>query len=245
MCRKKKKNLRIASLNSYSESLNTQQTKKNFHPKDLCNIIPLSEKQKIFFDIYKNDNSMLLHGTAGTGKTYISMRLILDEVLDNTTYYDKMVIIRSNVATRDVGFLKGTLEEKIAVFESPYAQICDRLFKYSNTYENLKKINKIQFMSSSYLRGMTFDNSIILVDECQNLSDMEFNTILTRIGEHSKIILCGDTMQKDLKNSAIDIHRKIFDNMGLLETIEFGIDDIVRSKFVKSYIIAREKILNK
>jgi len=204
-------------------------------------ITPLTDNQTKAVTAYNSNMNMVMHGCAGTGKTFLGMFLGLRDVLDTNTEYKRLIIVRSAVASRDIGFLPGTEEEKMSVYEAPYSAICGDLFSYKRSYENLKKSGYIEFESTSYQRGITFDNAIVLVDECQNLSDEEFNTILTRLGKNSKIMICGDTNQKDLRNSGLEKNLKIFDMMKSMNVICFGIDDIVRGSIPKEYIIARMK----
>lgn len=248
MSRKKKRsssaqvsNLELV-INDRDARFNGVQHKKTFHLKDLKYVTPMTDNQSKAVMIYNSNNNIVLHGCAGTGKTFLSMFLGLRDVLDENTDYKRLVIVRSAVASRDIGFLPGTEEEKMAVYEAPYQSICNSLFTYKRSYENLKKSGYVDFENTSYQRGVTFDNAIILVDECQNLTDEEFNTILTRLGHNSKILICGDTRQKDLRNSGLEKNLKIFNTMKSMSVVEFGTEDIVRSDFVKEYIIARHNI---
>lgn len=231
-------------LHLIDENMKTEQDgipKKSFHLKDLKNVHPITENQKKAFFSYNKGNNLMLHGSAGTGKTFLGMFLALRDVLDSSTPYEKVIVIRSSVATRDIGFLPGTEEEKMEVYEHPYISICDELFTFKKTYETMKKLGYIHFASSSYLRGVTFDHAIIVVDEVQNLSDEEINTVMTRIGHKSKIVLCGDTLQNDLRNkSGLGRNLPTFKRMGSFDMIQFDTDDIVRSNLVKEWIINRE-----
>ncbi|MBT8449619.1 MAG: PhoH family protein [Gammaproteobacteria bacterium] len=246
MCKKSRRNdLSVAQNDTYARA--TGANKKKFHTKDLTKVHPLTKTQGEVFASYNSNFNLFLHGSAGTGKTFLSMYLALREVLEEGSPYDKLIIIRSSVATRDVGFLKGDLEEKIAVFEAPYSDICDRLFTYSKTYENMKKIGYIEFMSSSYLRGLTFDNAIILVDECENMNAHELDSIITRVGKDAKIIFSGDIKQTDLLKSSrdktgIEDFMRVVAHMPEFALVEFTTDDIVRSGLVKSYLITKEKL---
>jgi len=224
--------------------------RKKFHHKDLIQYQPLTKNQRLLFDTFRNykDKHLALLGTAGTGKTFSALFLALNEYLSSGEY-DHIVIIRSCVASREIGYLPGTEEEKSAVYEAPYISICNELFKFSNSYESLKKLDIVNFNTSSFLRGTTFNNCIVIVDEIQNFSWQELDTIMTRIGKNSRLILCGDIKQNDLnkhKNdvSGFDKLYQIIVNMDDFEIIEFGIEDIVRSGFVKNYIIAKEKTGN-
>lgn len=221
--------------------------KKKFHIKDLYQITPITQQQKQTFYAYNSNFNLFLTGTAGTGKTFIGMYLGLRDVLDESTPYRKLIIIRSAVPTREIGFLPGDQNEKMEIYEQPYIDICDNLFKYTNCYKNLKLNNYVEFMSSSFLRGLTFDNAIILVDEMQNMTGHELNSIITRVGNDSKIIFCGDMVQTDLNKSKNDQSglgdfSRIIERMSEFSVIRFTIDDIVRSGSVRNYLIHKEKL---
>ena len=212
---------------------------------DLLTFQPITENQQKTYDAYKKDKHLLLHGIAGTGKTFLSLYLSLEEVLDPSTVYDDVFIVRSVVSTRDIGFLPGDEQEKVSIYEAPYRSICRELFGIKDSYDALKQQNNVKFMSTSFIRGITINNAVVLVDECQNLNFHELDSIITRIGKNSKIIFCGDYTQTDLtrdndKRGIINF-MKILKSIPEFETVEFGIDDIVRSDFLKSYIIAKYK----
>lgn len=216
---------------------------------DLITVSPLTSNQEIAFLSYKKKNkNLILHGSAGTGKTFISIYLALEEVMEKSKReYNKLYIVRSVVPTRDVGFLPGDKTEKIEVYEDPYISICAELFKYKDAYEKLKKQGIIEFLPTSFIRGLTFDNSIIIIDECQNLNFHELDSVITRIGKYSKILLCGDFYQTDFTKESdkrgLIKFIKILCNLKSFEKIEFTYDDIVRSDLVKEYIIAKNKFL--
>ena len=230
------------------------QRKKKFHTKDLRTVQPLTPSQKKLFNHFNQEKedimSYFLYGSAGTGKTFSAMYLALAEVLDPESDYDNLIVVRSTVPARDVGFLPGDLEEKIQVYEEPYMSICDELFEWSKSYENLKKNGTIRFMPTSFLRGTTFDHSVILVDETQNMTFQELDTIMTRVGKHSKIYFCGDYKQSDLIYKKFDTSgfadfKKVIDSMDkYFHSIEFSVDDIVRSGIVKEYLLKKEKLLD-
>ena len=210
---------------------------------DLLTFQPITENQQKTYDAYKKDKHLLLHGIAGTGKTFLSLYLSLEEVLDPSTVYDDVFIVRSVVSTRDIGFLPGDEQEKVSIYEAPYRSICRELFGIKDSYDALKQQNNVKFMSTSFIRGITINNAVVIVDECQNLNFHELDSIITRIGKNSKIIFCGDYTQTDLtrdndKRGIINF-MKILKSIPEFETVEFGIDDIVRSDFLKSYIIAK------
>lgn len=190
----------------------------------------------------------MLHGTAGTGKTFLSMYLAIDDVVSGESDQNKIVIVRSVVPTRDMGFLPGNAKEKTRVYESPYYAICSELFDRGDAYELLKTKGMVEFMSTSYVRGITLSDCYIIIDECQNMSFQELNSIITRAGDRARFIFCGDIRQDDLSSerhkeySGITDFMRIINKMSMFESIEFGTDDIVRSKLVKEYIIQRDAL---
>jgi len=211
-------------------------------------IQPLTPTQEDLFDSYREDYNVAAIGTAGTGKTMCAMYLALNDVLQ-TAGYERVIIIRSAVQTREQGFMPGTKQQKEAVFEQPYADITNDLFGRGDAYNILKSKGTIEFMTSSFVRGLTFDNAIIIVDECQSMTYHELDTIITRVGESSKIVFCGDTKQDDLEISRnrADISGlaqflKVLNKIDSFETIQFTTQDIVRSGLVKEYIMAKEQL---
>ena len=213
---------------------------------DLLTFQPITENQKRTYEAYKQNKHLLLHGIAGTGKTFLSLYLALEEVLDPSTVYEDIFIVRSVVSTRDIGFLPGDEQEKVSIYEAPYRSICRELFGIRDAYDSLKQQGNVKFMSTSFIRGITINNAVVIVDECQNLNFHELDSIITRIGKNSKIIFCGDYTQTDLTREndkrGILNFMKILKSLKEFETIEFLIDDIVRSDFLKSYIIAKYKL---
>ena len=212
--------------------------------EDLKHIQPKTQNQRLFFDLYNQQSTaMLLHGVAGTGKTFISMYKALEEVLDPTTVYERLVVVRSAVPSRDIGHLPGDEKEKTEVYTLPYVEICDDLFNHIQPFLRMQEQKTVHFLITSFVRGITLDNSVIIVDECQNMTDMELNSIMTRIGKNSKIIFCGDFRQTDLnkKNDMSGLQKfiAIAEMMPSFKTVEFSVNDIVRSKLVKEYILAR------
>lgn len=204
---------------------------------DLKEIEPLTKSQ---VDAFESNKHLMLHGCAGTGKTYISLYLALDDLQKED--YDKIVIVRSAVPTREMGFLPGTEDEKAKVYESPYVNILQDLFsRGDDPYGQLKKKGVINFITTSYIRGVTFHDSIIIVDECQNMSFHELDSIITRVGRNCRIIFCGDFFQADLRNTGIRDFMSIIKKMDEFTFIEFGISDIVRSDFVRNYLIEKYK----
>ena len=226
--------------------------KKEINYSDLIKIDPITETQKQVFKSWKEGKNQFLCGCAGTGKTFVSMYLAFEEVLRNETPYDKVIIVRSLIPTREIGFLPGDEEDKAALYQVPYANMAQFMFKQPNEqafnilYDRLKAQGSLYFLSTSFLRGLTFDNSIIIVDECQNLNFHELDTIITRVGQDSKISFCGDFMQSDLtkRNEKDGLHDfvKILEEMDEFNISEFSIGDIVRSGFVRSYLIQKTKL---
>lgn len=212
------------------------------------NITPITSTQKKLFESYKSGLNIAAIGTAGTGKTMCSLYLALKDVLEKKEY-ERVIIIRSAVQTRDQGFMPGSRQEKEAVYETPYVDIVNDLFGRGDAYQILKQKKMIEFMSSSFVRGLTFDNAIIVVDECQNMRYDEIRSVITRVGESSKIVFCGDTRQDDLvgsKNrsdvSGLVRFIRIVGEMKSFDTVKFTIDDVVRSGVVKEFIIKEEEL---
>ena len=215
----------------------------------LVDIQPITDNQKVLFDSYKEGKNVIAYGAAGTGKTFITLYNALKDVLDESTPYERIYIVRSLVATREIGFLPGDYEDKSDIYQVPYKHMVKYMFQmpsdadFEMLYGNLKAQETIKFWSTSFLRGTTLDNAIIIVDEFQNLNFHELDSIITRIGEDSKIYFCGDASQSDLqktneRNGIVDF-MKIIRSMPSFNLIEFGIDDIVRSGLVKEYLIAK------
>jgi len=209
----------------------------------LKNIEPKTKNQSRMFEDYKQGNHLLLQGLAGTGKTFISLYLALQEALSNFSHKQKIVIVRSVVPTRDMGFLPGNQKEKMKAYEQPYYNIFTELFGRGDAYETLKSRGVVEFISTSFIRGITLNDCIVIVDECQNMDWGELDSIMTRIGDNCRIVFCGDFRQTDLhrykqRTGLIDFI-KIVRGLPLFKTISFNEDDIVRSELVKSYIMAK------
>jgi phosphate starvation-inducible protein PhoH len=224
----------------------SNQTTNGGFSTSLKEFSPLTESQKEVFRNFDNDEHLVLHGLAGTGKSFISLYLALRQVLTGSSDFNKIVIVRSVVPTREVGFLPGSVKEKIKVYEQPYETICTELFGRADAYNILKTKNYVEFMSTSFIRGITLDNCIVIVDEVQNMLFGELDSVITRIGKNSKLILCGDFRQSDLQK---DIDRKglldilkILKAMDYFKYVEFSERDIVRSDFVKQYIIQKSRL---
>ena len=219
---------------------------------DLVKVEPITDNQKLVFNSYKKGQNQFLYGCAGTGKTFVTLYLAMNEVLRHDTPYDRVVMVRSLIPTREIGFLPGDEEDKAALYQVPYSNMVQFMFKQPNEqaftmlYDRIKSQGSFYFLSTSFLRGLTFDNSIIIVDECQNLNFHELDTIVTRVGQDSKIMFCGDFMQTDL--SKVNERNGLFDFLRILEEmeefncVEFNIGDIVRSGFVRNYLIQKTKL---
>lgn len=215
----------------------------------LIDIEPLTENQKKLFSSYNEGKHLVAYGAAGTGKTFITLYNALKDVLNESTPYEQIYIVRSLVATREIGFLPGDHDDKSALYQIPYKNMVKYMFQmptdadFEMLYGNLKSQETIKFWSTSFLRGSTLDNSIIIVDEYQNLNFHELDSIITRVGENSKIMFCGDASQSDLvktnERNGINDFMNIIRKMSSFEIIEFGVDDIVRSGLVKEYIVAK------
>ena len=226
--------------------------KKDITFSQLTTIKPVTDSQKNVFESWKKDKNQFLFGCAGTGKTFISLYLALKQVLNPETPFDRVIVVRSLIPTREIGFLPGDEEDKAALYQVPYSNMMQFMFEqpneqaFSMLYERLKQQGSFYFLSTSFLRGLTFDNSIIIVDECQNLNFHELDTIITRVGQNSKIFFCGDFGQSDLtklneKNGLMDF-LQILQNMDEFDCTEFNIGDIVRSGFVRNYLIQKTKL---
>ena len=212
-------------------------------------IEPITDNQKVFFDEWDKGQMLYAYGVAGTGKTFIALYKALKDVLDDYTPYDKIYIVRSLVATREIGFLPGDHEDKSYLYQIPYKNMVQAMFEmpddnsYEMLYDNLKAQETISFWSTSFIRGTTLDNAIVIIDECQNLNFHELDSIITRVGQDSKIVFCGDAAQTDLlkvnERTGIMDFQRIIQNMEEFSLIEFNIEDIVRSGLVKSYLISK------
>ena len=226
--------------------------KKPINSEQLTDIKPLTDNQKLVFDAYEENKNLFLYVCAGTGKTFIAMYLALKEILSNKTPYEKLYVVRSLVPTREIGFLPGDHEDKAHLYQIPYQNMVKYMFKmpddpaFEMLYDNLKAQETISFWSTSFLRGTTLDNAIVIVDECQNLNFHELDSIMTRVGNDSKIIFAGDVAQTDLvktneKNGILDF-MKILEIMDEFANIEFDVNDIVRSGLIRNYIVTKLQI---
>ena len=223
--------------------------KKPINTDLMRDIEPLTQNQQSLFEAYAADKNLVAYGCAGTGKTFITLYNALKDVLDPETPYEKIYIVRSLVATREIGFLPGDHEDKSSLYQIPYKHMVKYMFEmpteadFQMLYSNLKAQGTIDFWSTSFIRGTTFDRTIVIVDEYQNLNFHELDSIMTRIGEDSKIMFCGDATQSDLvkqneRNGVVDFMR-VLRLMPSVDLIEFGVEDIVRSGLCKEYILAK------
>ena len=223
--------------------------KKPINQNYFLDINPITENQDLFFKEWGKGNNLFSYGAAGTGKTFIALYLALKDVMNEETPFDKVYIVRSLVSTREIGFLPGTHEDKSELYQIPYKNMVRNMFQmpdqmsFDMLYDNLKHQETISFWSTSFLRGTTLDDAIVIVDECQNLNFHELDSIITRVGQDSKIVFCGDVNQSDLqrtneRNGILDFQR-ILEGMDEFSMVEFGISDIVRSGLVKSYLISK------
>lgn len=214
----------------------------------LKHVQPITDNQVSTFLAYEKGDNLFLHGCAGTGKTFISIYLALKEIENGRSRRNKLVIIRTAQSSKDIGFLPGDEKRKLEVYEAPYRAICSELYHRDDAYEILKSKGIIEFHSTSFLRGTTIDDAVILIDECQNQRYVELRTVLTRTGDKSRVMLCGDTKQDDLtserykESSGLADMMRVFERMGHMRAIQFDIDDIVRSGFVRDFIIAENQL---
>ena len=232
---------------------NRQMKRKKPINLDLMKVIePLTDNQEELFKKYKLQQNIVAYGAAGTGKTFITLYNALRDVLDDKTPYEKIYLVRSLVATREIGFLPGDHEDKSSLYQIPYKNMVKYMFEmpddpaFEMLYGNLKTQGTISFWSTSFIRGTTLDDAIIIVDEFQNLNFHELDSIITRVGENSKIMFCGDATQSDLvktneRNGIVDFMR-ILRAMPSMSMIEFGIEDIVRSGLCKEYLVAKMEL---
>jgi len=250
MARKRKSSGDIQPMGAEVPNARLLRKRKNqINVDKLLDIEPLTENQKKLFESFNSGQNLVSYGCAGTGKTFITLYNALCEVLNERSPYDKIYIVRSLVATREIGFLPGDHEDKSSLYQIPYKNMVKFMFEmpddpsFEMLYASLKAQGTISFWSTSFIRGTTLDNAIIIVDEFQNLNFHELDSIITRVGQDSKIMFCGDATQSDLvktneKNGIIDF-MKILRIMPSFDLIEFGAEDIVRSGICKEYILAK------
>lgn len=252
MPRKSKSGIGSTNPVPFGMSNRVMKRKKPINLDYIKKIEPLTENQETFFESYAEDKNLVAYGVAGTGKTFITLYNALMDVLDTRTPYEKIYIVRSLVPTREIGFLPGDHEDKSDIYQIPYKNMVKYMFEmpddnsFEMLYANLKAQGTISFWSTSFIRGTTFDNAILIIDEFQNLNFHELDSIITRVGENSKIHFCGDATQTDLvktheRNGIVDFMR-IINQMPSFDTIEFQPEDICRSGLVKEYIVAKHEL---
>ena len=235
-----------------SMSSRQMKKKKPINLASLIDIEPLTENQKKLFDFYGEGKNIFAHGVPGSGKTFSLLYKALQDVLDETSPYEKIYIVRSLVQTREIGFMPGGEDDKKSLFEIPYKNMVKYMFQmpsdadFEMLYGNLKAQNTISFWCTSFIRGITLDNCIIIVDEAQNCNAHECFSIISRVGENAKIMFAGDVEQSDLiktseRNGILDFI-KIINIMPSFERIEFDVDDIVRSSLVKEFVVAKKSL---
>lgn len=222
--------------------------RKNWSVLDVKNIKPMNEAQRSMIESYLMDNHVVATGSAGTGKTFIAMWLALNSIFSKDNPQDHIILVRSAVPSREIGFLKGTTDEKLAVYETPYFDMLKDLMGKPSSYEDLKEAGKIVFTPTSFVRGSTWDNAVVIIDEAQNMTIGEINSVMTRVGVNTKVIVCGDAKQDDLVGkrtaelSGYKDFLRIATEMSEMDIITFTRNDIVRSAFVKAWIIAKEDL---
>lgn len=243
-----KRKTRVSTVDSNilaQEEYSSGKTKKKFSLHDLKTIHPKTENQRKAFDAWKDDKHLFMTGSAGTGKSLCGVFLGLSEVLNPETDYKKLIILRSTQPTHDIGYLPGDEHDKTAPFEDPYYYICDELFPWVNTYENLKKGGYVDFKSTFNLRGVTFNDAIVVVDETQNLTFQELDTAITRCGHNTRYIFCGDKLQSDMTKQAdikgYDKFMSIIERLSSFEIIKFQKEDVIRSGLVREYLTIKEE----
>jgi phosphate starvation-inducible protein PhoH len=230
------------------ERVSNENSQQNIFEKlhfDLKFIEPLTKNQEITFDSWKSGKNLLLVGTAGTGKSFLSAYMGMNCILQQQDY-EKMLIVRSVVPTRDMGFLPGSNREKSKVYEAPYYSIFSEIFGRGDAYDFLKNKNLVEFVTTSFVRGITVNNSVVFIDELQNMTASEINSVFTRIGKKCRVIIAGDVKQNDLnprkEESGFGDFFKVIRNMNSFNTIEFTSKDIVRGDIVKEYLLERERL---
>lgn len=220
--------------------------KRKFTDKDLLPFSPKTETQNKFVRAYHENIPLIIaHGHAGSGKSFCAINLALNEVL-STGGRDKIVLVRSAVQSREIGFTTGDIQQKEEPYEQVYRSIIADSMKYNDPYDNMKALGYIEFHSTTFIRGKTFNDAVIIVDEFQNMDYDELHSVITRAGKNTRIILCGDIRQSDLErnrgkqktgvNRLLQVAKQLPYDMAC--ELQFKADDIVRSGFVKAWIIA-------
>ncbi len=223
------------------------QQRKKWTIHDLRDIKPLTNNQEEMFHSFFQGNNLCASGSAGTGKTFLALYLAFNEILSTDDGPKRVIIVRSAVPTRDMGFMPGDLDEKMSFYEVPYRDILAELFGRKATYDDMKVAGKVQFMPTSYIRGLTWDDAVVVIDEGENMTFHEINSVMTRIGNNSRVIFTGDMVQTDLRKSGNDSSGmqkflRVLEHMSEFDCVHFTKHDIVRSAFVKSWIIAAEEV---
>jgi predicted ribonuclease YlaK len=232
--------------------MSEQKKVKEITDSQLIKIKPVTDNQKVTFEAFKKGQNIFQYGAAGTGKTFVALYLELKEVLDLKSPYDRVCLVRSLMTTKDISFIPSNENDTALLYQTVYQNMVQFMFEqpnedaFSSLYDRLKAQQSLYFLSTSFLRGLTFDNSIIVVDECQNLNFHELDTIITRVGQNSRIIFCGDVDQSDLvrtqeKNGILDFTR-VLEQMDEFTLVEYNLGDIVRSGFVRNYLINKIKL---
>lgn len=232
-------------IDNNSKAIERGPKKKSWSLHDLRDIKPMTYAQNQMFESYFSGKHIVASGSAGTGKSYVAVYLALTDVLKQQSKQKEIIIVRSATSTKSVGFLPGSLEEKMMPFELPYKDIFANLLGKGESYDNMKEAGIVKFMATSYVRGLTWNNAIVIVDEIQSMTDHEINSIMTRIGHNTKIIACGDVAQNDLiynrnETSGLSKALSAFEKMPDVDIVTFTRDDIVRSGFVRQWICALE-----
>lgn len=213
---------------------------------DVPDLVPLTENQGKAFRAWDDGDHLALVGTAGTGKTFLAILMALQQITSKSSPEEKIVIVRSVVPTRDMGFLPGTIEEKTEGFETPYKNIISEIIIGDQSYKRLKHTHQLEFMTTSYIRGITIEKAVVIIDEMQNLNFHELDSVMTRVGNGCRLIFCGDYLQSDFKEGGeregFLKFMTIVDQLKNFTTVTFGWDDIVRSGFVRDYIMTKEML---
>jgi phosphate starvation-inducible PhoH-like protein len=234
-------------LNNNGMAMTEQRKRKSWTRHDLKAIKPLNEPQRAMFQSYfEGTTAIIANGSAGTGKTLAALYLALTDVLDRQQPQERIIIVRSAVATRDIGHLPGDINEKLEPYEAPYKDIIGFLLGNYDAYDQMKEAGIIEFMPTSFIRGLNWDDAIVIVDEIQNLNFHEANSVITRVGDNTRLIIVGDQIQTDLyrsnnDKSGMDRFLRIARTMKDFDEIVFTKEDIIRSAFVKSWICALEE----
>ena len=211
-------------------------TYKGATTRKVSGIVPKTEKQKELLDALKASSQVFILGPAGTGKTYVTATYAAD--LYTTKEIDKIVITRPHVAVgKELGFLKGDLQEKTMPWALPVLDVLEKHLG-KGTVETAIKNGNIEMAPLALMRGRSFDNAFIIVDETQNITTHELKMLLTRVGEDTTIVLNGDIQQSDLKEAdglskVIHLAKK---HMLPVPIIEFGVDDIIRSDICAQWV---------